>query len=305
MIKKYLLTAALSLLFICSKAQECDMPLRVIIPSQVEALDETSANMIANKLRQIVTQNGIVGGSSASPFAITANVDVLTKEILPSGKYIYVLNVNLYIVDTSDKKIYSSTAVEVRCAGNSQTKAYVDGIRRLSANNNNIRALIQDGRKKILDYYDANYKNIIKRSQVAASMHNYEEALYNLMAVPECSKGYDAAMSEAINVYKQYVNRICDINLTKARTAWMSGYTIENAEEAASYLEEIYPDAKCYGDAQELVKEIKDHMGERWKFSLKQWDDMVSIEKQRMVYAREIAMAFANNQPNQVVDFIF
>lgn len=288
-------------------SQDCDMPLRVIVPPQVEALDATSEAQVINKLRHIAVQNGIAGGVDASPFAITASVDVLDKEIISGSptKYIYVLNVNLFIVDTQDQKIYSSTSVEVRCAGNSQTKAYVNGIRQLSPSNAEVKACIERGREKMLDYYNRNYQNIIKRAKVQASLRNYEEALFHLMSVPECCVGYDAAMAEVVSVYKQFVDRKCVENLAQAQAAWMAGFTAENAAVASVFLSEIYPDATCYGDAQELVREIKKHMGEEWKFELKRWDDVVSIQLQQMKYAREIAIAFAKNHPNETVNFIF
>lgn len=306
--KRYLIFFSLLYFFgINIVAQECDMPLSVIIPNQVEALDATSESQITNKLRHIAVQNGIGGGMAASPFALTASVDIINKEIISGSptKYIYVLNVNLFIIDTHDQKIYSSASVEVRCAGNSQTKAYVSGIRQLSPSNAEVQAFIEKGKKKMLDYYDRNYAHIIKRSKVQASLRNYEEALFNLMSIPECCVGYDAAIAEVKSVYKQFVDRQCVENLAQAQAAWMSGYTNENAAVASVFLSEIYPDAACYEDAQTLVQEIKKHMGERWKFELKRWDDSVSIELQRMKYAREVAMAFAQNQPKENVNFIF
>lgn len=305
--KKIILFLVALLTTFSAKAQDCEMPLHVIVYQGAQTLDAASVNLMTNKLRQIVVKNGIVGGSDASNFAITANVDEISKEIIAGSptKYIYVLNVNLYIVDTYDRKVYASTTVEVRCAGNSATKAYVEGIKRLSPSNAEVQAFVKNGKQKILAYYDKNYKNIIKQARAKASVYEYEEALYLLMAVPVCSTGYDACMAEVKTIFQQYVDRQCDENLANAQAAWMSGFSKANASTAAVFLSEIYPDAACYKDAQALVKEIKKHMGEEWKFEMKQWDDLVSVEKQRLTYAREIAIAFAQNQPDQVVGFLF
>jgi hypothetical protein len=54
-----------------------------------------------------------------------------------------------------------------------------------------------------------------------------------------------------------------------------------------------------------LATEIKKHLGEEWKFEMKQWDDAVSIEQQKVKNAREIAIAFAEHQPEKDVSFIF
>lgn len=41
----------------------------------------------------------------------------------------------------------------------------------------------------------------------AADMRDYDSALWRLLSVPECCKGYDRAVAEAKVVYQQYVNR--------------------------------------------------------------------------------------------------
>lgn len=305
--KRYILCVLFTLCGFATYGDDCDMPLRIIVPTQIEELDAASEQLVKNKLRQIVSRNGVVGGSDASPFALTAKVDVISKEVLSSmpTKYIYVLDVNLYIVDTQNQKIYSSTSIEVRCVGNSQTKAYVNGIKALDLSNAEVQVFIENGKERILDYYDNNYDEIIKEARTQATLRNYEEAIFYLMSVPACSKGYDLAMAEVEKVYQQYVDRQCDENLAQAQAAWLSGFTRENAAIAGIYLSEIYPDAACYKQAQALVNEIKKHMGEEWDFQMKQWDDLANIEEQRLKYSREIAIAFAKNQPDEVVDFIF
>lgn len=305
--KKIILFLIAFLTSFTTYAQDCEMPLHVVIYQGAQQLDASSINLMTNKLRQIVVKNGIVGGSDASTFAITADVDVINKEIIAGSptKYIYVLNVNLYIANTYDQTIYASTSVEVRCAGNSETKAFVEGIKRISPNNAEVQAFVKAGKDKILAYYDKNYKNIIKQAKAKAALYEYEEAIFLLMAVPVCSTGYDTCMKEVKNIFQQYIDRQCDENLANAQAAWMSGFSKENASVAAVFLSEIYPDAACYSDAQALVKEIKKHMGEEWKFEMKQWDGLVDVEKQRLTYAREIAIAFAQNQPDQVVGFLF
>ena len=304
--KVFKLTILISFFFIKGFSQNCDIPLNVIVPSQVEALDATSESQIKNKLRHIAVQNGI-GGGDFSPFALTVSLDVLNKEIIPGSttKYAYVFNVNLFIVDTQDQKIYTSTSSEVRSIGNIKTKAYVAAIKKISPKNQDIQAFVATGRQKMMDYYNRNYSTIIKRAKSYATLRDYEKALFFLMSIPECCDGYDVVLAEVQSIYKQFVDYKCASNLAQAQAAWASGFTRENASVAGVFLSEIYPDAACYADAQELFKEIKKHMGKEWDFKLKQWDDRVSIEMQQLKHMREIALAYAQNQPKENVDIIF
>lgn len=286
-------------------AQGCEMPLSVIVPQQTEAIDAIATSQLSNKLLRIASQTGVAGGS-ASPFALTAKIDVLGKEILSGSPtmWVYRLGVNLYIVDTADGKIFSATAVEVSCAGASQTKAMINGIGRIGVGNPEIKAFVEQGKAKMLTWYDQNYQQVIKRARSLATLRKFDEALFWLMSMPECCKGYDAAMAEMSIVYKQFVDRKCEENLAQAQAAWMTGFTRENAAVASVFLSEIYPDAACYQSAVDLVREIKQHMGEEWKFELRRWDDRVDIELQRAAYARDIAVAYAENQPRENVTLI-
>ena len=153
--KRYFISLILSLMLLKGFSQNCDIPLNVIVPSQVEALDATSESQIKNKLRHIAVQNGI-GGGDFSPFALTVSLDVLNKEIIPGAttKYAYAFNVNLFIVDTQDQKIYASTSSEVRSIGNSPIKAYVAAIKKISPKNQDIQAFVATGRQKMMDYYN-------------------------------------------------------------------------------------------------------------------------------------------------------
>lgn len=305
--KKLILSLCAILLSIGARCGDCDMPLRIVIPSQAKDLTASEKQLVRNKLRNIVAQNGIVGGSEASPFAITAYVDVIDEEVISGSptKYTYILNVNLYIVDTHEEKVYSSASVEVRTAGNSKEKAYVNGIKQLSASNSEVQACIESGKANMLAYYNNNYKNIIKEARVQSSLKNYEAALFQLMSVPVCSNGYDAAMAEVATVYQLYIDRQGEANLALAQAEWMAGYSKESAAAAAEYLALIDPDAACYSDAQKLVKEIKSHLVEEWKFDLKKWDDTVDVEKQMLKNSREIAMAYAKNLPDSLTNIVF
>jgi len=81
-----------------------------------------------------------------------------------------------------------------------------------------------------------------------------------------------------------------------AKTTWMSQQNSEGAEAAAEYLSQIYPDATCYGEAQQLYAEIKGKVLDDWKFEMKKWQDGVDLEAQRINAFREVGIAFGQGQ---------
>lgn len=289
------------LLLVCSwqlQAQNCDIPLRVILPQQAEEMPSASQSYLINKLRKIVVDNGIVGGSEYSPFAITAKLDIIEKHILSSAptKIVQTIDISLYIIDTKEEKVFSSTTIEVKAVGNNETKSYMDGIKQIQPSNPNVQSFIQKGKDKILDYYNRNYSTIIKKAQALAALKQYEEALFYITSVPECSIGYDAATKASFTIYKSYIDQLCIENLALAKMAWAAEQNQLGAEKAGEYLSNIYPESSCYDEAMQLHKEIKSKVLDDWKFEIKQYQDAVSLESQRISSIKAIGVAYGNGQ---------
>lgn len=307
--KKILSLFVLGLTALCAQAQGCDIPLNIVFPKQIEGFTPQSTAYLRNVLTRSMLQEGeaAVGAVPSGQFGLVVTCDVVDKHIIAGApeKTVLNLSLSLYVADLVGGTKFAAYTTDLSGVGNNLTKAYNSAIHKLSPARSDLRDFVVEGRAKLLAYYDRNYAMIIKQAQSLAATRQYEDALYHLLSIPVCSKGYNAAQREVRVVYKQYVDRLCEENLAQAQAAWMTGFTKENAAIAAVFLAEIYPDAACYGDAQQLVREIKQHMGEAWRFEMKQWSDLVDVEKQRLQHAREIALAFAQNQPQQVINFVY
>ena len=293
--KKFLISMCMAASCMLTHAQNCDIPIQVVIPDGIEGMTPQSANYMKNVLRRVLVSGNDVTQFTNSQFGIVVKSDIVDKHIIAGApqKTVMNLSLTLYIGDVQQGTLFSSYSMDVNGVGDNDTKAY------------NLTDFVANGKKKIIEWYDNNYQTIIKKAKTAASIRNYEEALYALLSVPECSKGYDAAVAQVKIVYKQYVDRQCEENLAQAQAAWMTGFSKENAAVASVFLSEIYPDATCYSEAMKLVQEIKRHMGDEWKFEIKQWSDLASVESQRLTYAKEIAMAYAQTQPQQVIHLLY
>ena len=54
-----------------------------------------------------------------------------------------------------------------------------------------------------------------------------------------------------------------------------------------------------------LYNEIKAKVLEDWQFEMKQYQDGVDIQKLQIEAARQIGIAYGNNQPNQTTNIEF
>ena len=59
--------------------------LAAFVPEQIDEMPEAARSSLANKLSQIVTQNGLGGKASNERFIITANINVISKELTPTA----------------------------------------------------------------------------------------------------------------------------------------------------------------------------------------------------------------------------
>ncbi len=283
------------------------LPICVYAADNSENFPEGAKAMIENKLTQLLTRNGIAGLDYMGQFVLTVTTTPLDKDIIagPPMKISEKMEMNLYIVDAYAKTIFSSTSFTVRGLGETENKCYLNAISRMPLQTPQIAQFIQEGKEKIIGYYDHEGEALIKKAQYLAKQKKYDEALFWVALIPQQSKHYDAALAAGQAIYQQYINNECNVNLAAARQAWAAHQNANGAEAAGEFLAKILPDAACYGDAMALYKEIKGKVLDDWKFEMKQYQDGVDLEKQRIEAARAVGVAYGTHQPSKEVNIDF
>ena len=283
------------------------LPISVYAADNSENFPEGAKAMIENKLTQLLTRNGIAGLDYMGQFVLTITTTPLDKDIIagPPMKISEKMEMNLYIVDAYAKTIFSSTSFTVRGLGETENKCYLNAISRMPLQSPQIAQFIQEGKEKIIAYYDHEGEALIKKAQYLAKQKKYDEALFWVALIPQQSKHYDAALAAGQAIYQQYINNECNVNLAAARQAWAAHQNANGAEAAGEFLAKILPDAACYGDAMALYKEIKGKVLDDWKFEMKQYQDGVDLEKQRIEAARAVGVAYGTHQPSKEVNIEF
>ena len=294
----YIATFLFGGLALNAQSQKCELPLMVLIPEQAEDVPSAARSYLANTLTKVAVDNGLAASGDYAQFLITPQFSVLSKQILPGPprSFIYEFDITLYIGDYLGEKVFASTSKTIKGVGENETKAYINAVRNINPKAQDIQSFVSEGKNKIITYYDNNYQTIIKKAQALATQKQFEEAMFYLMAVPECSRGFEATMKVAGTVYQQYIDDLCNRNFARARAVWAAQQNRDGAAEAGEYLSYIYPDAKCYGDAMALHREIKSRIGEEWDFVMRYYNDQVSLEQQRINAWKEVGVAYGRNQ---------
>jgi hypothetical protein len=185
--------------------------------------------------------------------------------------------------------------LELTGVGTNENRAYINAIRNLNPAHLRIQNFVKESKQKMLDYYDGNYNTIIQRAQNLANQRQFEEALYHLTSIPECSKGYNTAMAIAADVYMAYINYNCQLNLQQARMLWAASPNAEGAAQAGYFLAFIEPGIPCHAESMTLYNEIKASVKEDWKFEFRNYDPR-SLERERINAFREVGVAFGKGQ---------
>lgn len=307
--KRFLLISLLScLLGGMACAQDCDIHLMAIEANPDGEMPEAAGEYLFNRLCTAITGDGISATGQYAQFFIAAKALPLYEQAVTGApvKTALTLSLNLYIGDYWGEKVFDRMSLEIRGVGESRERAYLNAFRSLNKNNQQVANFLEKGKQRIIAYYDAEYNNIIREAQRESALRNYERALFLLGAVPVCCNGYDAVADELVKTYHEYIDYNCDRLLMQARNAWAVQPDQRGAAEAARILNQLEPDAACYGDAMDLYREIKDKMKDDWNFEMREkYKDSIELRKQTIEAARAVGVAFGEGQQPQTTNLMW
>lgn len=303
--KKNLIIGICSLIAIVASAssyaqteEAATIPLTVIAVKQ-QSVPETAMTYLNDKLMQVATKNGLGTTDYNSRFVITASIIPVTKDIIPGPprQFSENLDITFYIVDNIDQKIYSSATVSAKAVEASEEKVLIKAIRSINVGSPKIAEFVNNGREKIITYYESQCDNIIAKAKSLASQNMFEAALFELNSIPSCcTEAYKKSSKVAEGVFDTYVDYWGNVCLSKARNLWMSEPNAQGAKKAGEYLCQILPYSKSYPNAEKLYQEIKNEVKADLDFEIKVYDDIIDLEATKVNAWKEIGVAFGKGQ---------
>lgn len=294
-----------SITFAQEQIQTMDDAARIALSAYMDpssSIPNNAKKTLKDRMQKIITKNGM-GSAKNTRFIMTANVRELNLEKSETAPviYIYDLEVNLYIGDGIDGTLFSSCSLEVKAAGDSKDKAYMAALKKIKASDPQYQSFINEGKKKIVDYYTAKCDFIITQAQTKAKNQDFDAAIAELMQVPDvCKECYDKCMAAAQPIYQEKINQEGAKLLAEARGVWSAGQDVAAAEAAAAILAQINPQSSAFAGAEslnaEMAKRVKELDKREWDFMLKQQQDEVDLEKASIKAIRDIGVAYGENQ---------
>jgi hypothetical protein len=306
--KKIISVLILTIVAITSNAQvKLDDFRRIVLNTYLPdniAIPSEAKNLLITKLNQITSNTGM-GGSQANPrFIITANVNVGTKDIIAGPPQMIAQNIDItfFVGDAVTNTIFSNTTLSLKGVGTNENKAFIDALKTINPKNKELLAFLEEGKTKIINYYSTNCDFIIKDAQTLANQFKFNEAIYELMIVPDvCKDCYFKSKDEAGIIFKKKIESDCTEKLKEAKLIWAAEPTEQGALKASAIIISIVPSDNCKTEINKLSIEIKNKLQleqkKKYDFEMLEMQKRYDTEQKRLDAEREIAVEQAKHQP--------
>ena len=245
--KKVFLQALSFVVSLCPTfAQTDQLYISVVQPDRAEIPAE-AGKQLERKMVQILTANGISSKDVNNRFVITAKADITSKDVVASTppRISEKIDLTLIIGDMVENKVFETITLPLIGIGINENKAYIAAINQVKPQSKDLVEFLDRAKEKIVNYYSIRCLQIIKKAQQLASNNEYDEAIYQLMQVPDicdCSKECQDLMIE-YTIKRN--NAIAAQLLNEAKARWAASPTPEGASEVADIIAKIPANTDC------------------------------------------------------------
>ena len=294
-----------------------------------ENLPFESHKLLETKLTQIISENGIADNENYVRFVLTAKINVISKDIVagPPQRISQKLDITLILGDVEEDKVYSQLTISGIGIGQNMEKSFISAIKNIKPRNQAITSFIQEGKEKMLAYYQTHCEDLITKAKKQASQQNYEDALMILTSIPDvCTDCFNQAALIAAPIYTDMIEARGAMFLNQARSEWAKNPTREGAKETIRLLSQINFAASCQPQVSSLMREITAKMNEidrrewehqvkvyqdgierekrQWAQHVREYEDRVQTHRMYLKAVRDVSIAYALNQPKVVTRII-
>lgn len=307
-IKTFLMVVAYTFNSVIGNAQDCDIPIRVILSPQVENIPEATLDLLNSRLTTAISTNGILASVPYGQFFLTAKFNHITEDIVPGPPKQFAVHTSLtlFIGDIEGQQIFSSTTFDLKGVGTSTQRALNNCLQTVNANNTKLEQFINAGRDKIISYYNAHYRSILAKANKAASLKKYDEALYFACSIPECCTGYLEVSNNIARIFQSYIENDSQMLYKKAYAAWSSSPNSVGAQIAALYISLIDSSSSVYSKSQQLADEIKKTVRGDFVFDKQtKYKDSMALKNAYIDAARQIGVAYGNGQKETTTNLLW
>lgn len=305
MMKKGIILLLFVVTVISMYAQTDQLYISVIQPERDDIPSE-AGKLLERKMVQLLTANGISSLDTNNRFVITAKADVTSKDIVASTpqRVSEKIDLTLLIGDMVENKVFETITLPLIGIGINENKAFISAINQIKPQNKDLVVFLNRGKDEIVNYYSVRCSQIIKQAQQLASNNEYDEAIYQLMQVPDicdCSKECQTLMIEyAIRRNNAEAAQL----LNEAKARWAASPTPDGASQVADIIANIPANTDSQSKVESLIaainKKLRQDEKRQWDFKIKKYNDAKDRERREFQFRVDQQMADNELRAKQV-----
>lgn len=261
-----------------------DIYISVVQPERDE-IPQEAAKQLENKMHQLITANGIADTDPNSRFVITTKCNLVTKDVIGGApqRVSQKIDFTFMIGDIIENKVFESYTFSAIGIGINENKSFINAITKMKMNSPQFTQFIEKSKEKILEYYASRCEQIILEAKQQAANHDYQQAIYLLIQVPNICDCAEKCQKLMIEYYDVYTETTAAELLNEAKSKWASAPNADGAAMAADVIAKIPAGTKVQEKLDALITEINKKLREDekrdWTFKMKQYDDEQARQK--------------------------
>jgi len=272
-----------------------------------ESIPKEATQNLESKLRRDLTTNGIADNGYTERFALTARINIISKDIAPTTppRISQKIELTLMVGDVVENKLYESCTIFLVGIGTNENKAFITAFQRFNPQNKEVQTMLSNAKEKIVAYYNDNCDAILLQAETLAKMEKMNEAIFRLISVPDvCNECFQQCQQKAASIYTQKINTEAVALLQKAKTEWMKSPDVNGAYSVANIIIQINPKSDNYNEVLKLRKEVESKLQadakRDWDLQMKKYEDNQAFKQSIVDACKAIGVAFGNGQPKNV-----
>ena len=280
--------------------------LSLVMPDNVENLDQGNISKLETKITQIVTNSGLSSSGWNNNFVIYPKFALYETSVVEGGMEsitVVTCDLSLFIKQVENNMLFSSISKTLKGSGKNKALAISNAISKIPIADASFKEFIEVGKQKIVDYYNLRCDDIITEFESLLLKAAYEQALGLLLTVPQEVKCYSIVQEKSIQAYRSFQNQKCNqrIQLAKSKLA------ANEFAEAIRILGQIDPSTVCFKESNDLLIEASVHFDAQQEKAFEEskriQEDNLALEKQRVDAIKEIAVEYYRNRPKTIVSY--
>jgi len=181
------------------------------LPADLYQYPQAALNILMNKMKKIVSLNGMSALEGSNIFVMYPQVSVLSSEMTATAPAMHALKMDVVfnVADLYTGNIYATAAHEVAGVGRTEQAAYNAAFQQIPERAGKFKVMMEKAKNEILAYYNTHCDLAISRAKSLAEQKRWDDALNLLNSVPpvarECFDKANLAAEEIARMMPVYI----------------------------------------------------------------------------------------------------